>query len=124
MVEQYLGARPPIPPNAPKESFVIKMVWLRERLQHFPPDANADTLRQYARRIPHAGQVRQLGAHSMAPVAEKLPHMCATVVGECCICLDVQITMQCFKEEDYGYCRMCSANIVVDLPQIFRLVPT
>ncbi|MED6146417.1 hypothetical protein PIB30_034331 [Stylosanthes scabra] len=45
MVEQYLGARPPVPPNAPKESFAIKMVWLRQRLQHIPPDADADTLR-------------------------------------------------------------------------------
>ncbi|MED6135159.1 hypothetical protein PIB30_043592 [Stylosanthes scabra] len=26
MVEQYLGARPVIPPNAPKESFAIKML--------------------------------------------------------------------------------------------------
>ncbi|MED6157170.1 hypothetical protein PIB30_020837 [Stylosanthes scabra] len=49
MVEQYLGARPPVPANAQKESFVIKMVWLRERLQHIPVDADPDTLRQYAR---------------------------------------------------------------------------
>ncbi|MED6181270.1 hypothetical protein PIB30_017842 [Stylosanthes scabra] len=49
MAEQYLGARPPVAPNVPKESFTIKMVWLQQRLQHIPADVNADTLHQYAR---------------------------------------------------------------------------
>ncbi|MED6186588.1 hypothetical protein PIB30_068166, partial [Stylosanthes scabra] len=51
MVNQYLGARPPVPANgpSPKEAFAIRMVWLRERLQYIPEDADEPTLRQYAR---------------------------------------------------------------------------
>ncbi|MED6208919.1 hypothetical protein PIB30_049691 [Stylosanthes scabra] len=51
MVDQYLGARLPAPANgpSPKEAFAIRMVWLREKLQHIPADADEHTLRQYAR---------------------------------------------------------------------------
>ncbi|MED6157823.1 hypothetical protein PIB30_027081 [Stylosanthes scabra] len=121
MVEQYLGARPPVPPNAPKESFAIKMVYVRD----------CNTFQQTPTRTrcvstPGAtlcSSSVDLGSHLMAPVAEGLRHVCATFVGECCTCLDVQITLLCFREEDYGYCRMCSADIVVNLPHISRHVP-
>ncbi|MED6142706.1 hypothetical protein PIB30_116456, partial [Stylosanthes scabra] len=49
MVEQFLGARPPVQENAQKEAFAIRLVWLRDRLQHMPLDADEGTLRQYAR---------------------------------------------------------------------------
>ncbi|MED6169385.1 hypothetical protein PIB30_020861 [Stylosanthes scabra] len=59
----------------------------------------------------------------MAPVAEGPHRVCPTFVGECCTCVDVHITMQCFRAGYDGYCRMCPVDIVVDLPQITRLVP-
>ncbi|MED6195852.1 hypothetical protein PIB30_041800 [Stylosanthes scabra] len=48
MVDQYFGTRPPVPANGPstKEAFAIRMVWLRERLQYIPTDADEPTLRQ------------------------------------------------------------------------------
>ncbi|MED6162198.1 hypothetical protein PIB30_068159 [Stylosanthes scabra] len=48
-VEELLGAKPPQNPDARKESFSLKMVWLKQRMQHIPPDADPNTLRQYAR---------------------------------------------------------------------------
>ncbi|MED6117752.1 hypothetical protein PIB30_112696, partial [Stylosanthes scabra] len=46
MVEQFLGARPPVQENAQKEAFAIRLLWLRDRLQHVPLDADEVTLRQ------------------------------------------------------------------------------
>ncbi|MED6147813.1 hypothetical protein PIB30_047278 [Stylosanthes scabra] len=59
----------------------------------------------------------------MAPVAEGPHRVCPTFVGECCTCLDVQITMQCVRAGYDGYCRMCPVDLVMDLPQISRLLP-
>ncbi|MED6183441.1 hypothetical protein PIB30_037954 [Stylosanthes scabra] len=43
-VEQLLGARPEQNPEARKDSFSLKMVWLRQRMQHIPKDADPGTL--------------------------------------------------------------------------------
>ncbi|MED6135470.1 hypothetical protein PIB30_046811 [Stylosanthes scabra] len=42
MVEQYLGARPPVQENAQKKSFSIRLVWLRDRLQHMQLEHSTD----------------------------------------------------------------------------------
>ncbi|RYR24862.1 hypothetical protein Ahy_B02g058415 [Arachis hypogaea] len=47
-----LGARPPVAPQQAaqrKESFMLKLVWLRDRVRQMPPTDNPETLRQYAR---------------------------------------------------------------------------
>ncbi|XP_016191699.1 serine/threonine-protein phosphatase 7 long form homolog [Arachis ipaensis] len=52
MVEQLLGARPPVAAQQAaqrKESFTLKLVWLRDRVHQMPPTDDPETLRQYAR---------------------------------------------------------------------------
>ncbi|RYR24858.1 hypothetical protein Ahy_B02g058409 [Arachis hypogaea] len=47
-----LGARPPVVPQQAaqrKESSMLKLVWLRDRVCQMPPTNNPETLRQYAR---------------------------------------------------------------------------
>ncbi|QHN96843.1 uncharacterized protein DS421_18g622220 [Arachis hypogaea] len=49
MVEQLLGARPPVVVQQAvqrKESFTLKMVWLRDRVRQMPPTDDPETLRQ------------------------------------------------------------------------------
>ncbi|RYR61124.1 hypothetical protein Ahy_A04g018251 [Arachis hypogaea] len=52
MVEQLLGAKPPVAAQQAaqrKESFTLKLVWLRDRVRQMPPTDDPETLRQYAR---------------------------------------------------------------------------
>ncbi|RYR00083.1 hypothetical protein Ahy_B07g088138 [Arachis hypogaea] len=52
MVEQLLGAKPPVAAQQAvqrKESFTLKLVWLRDRVRQMSPTDNSETLRQYAR---------------------------------------------------------------------------
>ncbi|QHN97374.1 uncharacterized protein DS421_18g626830 [Arachis hypogaea] len=52
LVEQLLGARPLVEPQQAaqrKESFTLKLVWIRNCVCQMPPTDDPDTLRQYAR---------------------------------------------------------------------------
>ena len=52
MVEQLLGARPPVAAQQAaqrKESFTLKLVWLRDRVRQMSQTNDPETLRQYAR---------------------------------------------------------------------------
>ncbi|RYQ86081.1 hypothetical protein Ahy_B10g105742 [Arachis hypogaea] len=52
MVEQRLSVRPPMVAQQAaqrKESFTLKLVWLRDRVCQMPPTDDPETLRQYAR---------------------------------------------------------------------------
>ncbi|QHN76569.1 uncharacterized protein DS421_19g645030 [Arachis hypogaea] len=52
MVEQLLDVRPPVAAQQAaqrKESFTLKLVWLRDRVCQMPPTDDPETLRQYAR---------------------------------------------------------------------------
>ncbi|MED6199067.1 hypothetical protein PIB30_072460 [Stylosanthes scabra] len=129
MVDQFLGVRPPVPANGPsaKEAFAIRMVWLRERLlAHSRGCRRADTspVRQMIhplvhRRIPDALQVGQPGTFAVASSADGLWCMCAVVLGQCCPSLDVPVVVQCSREADHRYSRMCPPYSVMDIPPIF-----
>ncbi|XP_072073473.1 serine/threonine-protein phosphatase 7 long form homolog [Arachis hypogaea] len=50
MVEQLLGVRPPMAAQQAaqrKESFTLKLVWLRDHVCQMPPTDDPETLRQY-----------------------------------------------------------------------------
>ncbi|RYR45989.1 hypothetical protein Ahy_A07g031760 isoform B [Arachis hypogaea] len=52
MVEQLLGVRPPVTAQQAvqrKESFTLKLVWLRDRVRQMSLTDDPKTLRQYAR---------------------------------------------------------------------------
>ncbi|XP_025661920.1 serine/threonine-protein phosphatase 7 long form homolog [Arachis hypogaea] len=52
LVEQLLGARPPVAAQQEaqrKESFTLKLVWLQDRVRQMPQTDDPETLRQYAR---------------------------------------------------------------------------
>ncbi|RYR08017.1 hypothetical protein Ahy_B05g075549 [Arachis hypogaea] len=52
LVEQLLGARPPVAAHQAtqrKESFTLKLVWLRNRVRQMPQTDDPETLRQYAK---------------------------------------------------------------------------
>ncbi|XP_020985809.1 serine/threonine-protein phosphatase 7 long form homolog [Arachis duranensis] len=52
LVEQLLGARPPVAAQQAarrKESFTLKLVWLRDRACQMPQTDDSETLRQYTR---------------------------------------------------------------------------
>ncbi|QHO09082.1 uncharacterized protein DS421_14g478220 [Arachis hypogaea] len=52
LVEQLLGTRPPVAAQQAaqrKESFTLKLVWLRDRVRQMPQTDDPETLRQYAR---------------------------------------------------------------------------
>ncbi|XP_015967256.1 serine/threonine-protein phosphatase 7 long form homolog [Arachis duranensis] len=52
LVERLLGARPLVAPQQAaqrKESFMLKLVWLRDHIRQMPPTDDLETLRQYAR---------------------------------------------------------------------------
>ncbi|MED6172302.1 hypothetical protein PIB30_048847 [Stylosanthes scabra] len=78
------------------------MVWLRERLQHIPSDADADTLRQYAR----CYILLFFGGYLMP---DKLGNM---------------VALECGAQEDYEHSRMCPAYPFKDLSPVSRVVPT
>ncbi|MED6118549.1 hypothetical protein PIB30_003765 [Stylosanthes scabra] len=49
MVEELLGARPPMRGGGKNEYAAIKMTWLRDRLRHTPAAGEPDVLKQFAR---------------------------------------------------------------------------
>ncbi|RYR51326.1 hypothetical protein Ahy_A06g026345 [Arachis hypogaea] len=52
LVERLLGARPPVVPQQElqkKESFLLKLTWLRDRVRQMPQADDPEILRQYAR---------------------------------------------------------------------------
>ncbi|MED6172368.1 hypothetical protein PIB30_049448 [Stylosanthes scabra] len=49
MVENLLGARPPLRGGWKNEYAAIKTTWLRDRVRQTPADGPLDVLRQYAR---------------------------------------------------------------------------
>ncbi|RYQ92572.1 hypothetical protein Ahy_B09g098797 [Arachis hypogaea] len=71
LVEQLLGARPPVAAQQVehrKESFTLKLVWLRDRVYQMPPTDDLETLQQ---------TLRSVGRFS----------------GACCASLDVSVTL-------------------------------
>ncbi|MED6173476.1 hypothetical protein PIB30_059882 [Stylosanthes scabra] len=74
-VEELLGVRPPQNLKARKESFSLKMVWLKQQMQHIPPDADPNTLRQYARRYSWGSAVLAWTYRSLSTPSEyAVPH--------------------------------------------------
>ncbi|QHO06709.1 uncharacterized protein DS421_14g457120 [Arachis hypogaea] len=75
LVEQLLGARPPVAAQQVaqrKESFTLKLVWLRDRVCQMPQTDDPETLRQYVR----CYIMLLIGGYLMTDKSNNLVHLC------------------------------------------------
>ncbi|RYQ95961.1 hypothetical protein Ahy_B08g091366 [Arachis hypogaea] len=118
MVEQLLGARPPVVVQQAvqrKESFTLKMVWLRDRVRQMPPTDDPETLRQ---------QVQQPGSRTLATAAPGLCGVQGIILGLCCAGLDLPVTMFGGTAGRHRHHRMHFTADALDLSEISSVVST